>query len=95
MPRGIAKLAEQRREVTRAEAEIERIMLERESAVENQARIRENLAAVPDDSTLGQRYIAMLEEEEDSIAELNEHRQQAEERLAVLREEFAQLIQEL
>ncbi len=91
----LTKLAEQRREVTRAEAEIERIMLERESAVENQARIRENLAAVPDDSTLGQRYIAMLEEEEDSLAELNEHRQQAEERLAVLREEFAQLIQEL
>ena len=91
----LARLAEQRQGVTRAETEIERIMLERESAVENQARIRENLAAVPDDSTLGQRYIAMLEEEEDSIAELNEHRQKAEERLAVLREEFAQLIHEL
>ena len=91
----LTKLAEQRREVTRAEAEIERIMLEREGAAEDQARIRENLAAVPDDSTLGQRYIAMLEEEEDSLAELNERRQQAEKRLVTLREEFAQLIQEL
>lgn len=88
-------LAEQRQEVTRAETDVEQIMRELERTAENQARIRENLAAMSDDSALGQRYIAMLEEEEDTIAELGERRQQAEERLATLREDFAQLVREL
>lgn len=89
------ELAERRRDISRAEADVGGIARELERAAESQARIRENLAAVPDDSALGQRYVSMLEEEEDGIAELGERRRQAEERLSALREDFARFVQEL
>ena len=45
---------------------------------ENQARVRENLAAVPADSALGQRYAEMLAKDEDTLATLSAQRAEAE-----------------
>lgn len=88
----LADLAERRREIARAETQLAEIGHEAERASENQARIRENLAAVPGDSGLGQRYVSMLEDEENRIAELGERRRQAEQRLSELREDFAAFV---
>lgn len=91
----LADLAERRREIARAETQVAEIGREVEQASENQARIRENLAAVPDDSALGQRYVSMLEDEEDRIAELGERRRQAEQRLSELRADFAAFVRSI
>ncbi|WP_234273521.1 DUF4139 domain-containing protein [Billgrantia zhangzhouensis] len=91
----LADLVERRREIARAETQVEVIGRELARTSQNQARIRENLAAVPEDSTLSQRYVSMLEEEEDRITELDGRHQQAEQRLAELREGFATSVREL
>lgn len=91
----LAQFAERRQEIARAEAGVSDLMRDLDGAAASQARIRENLAAVPGDSTLAQRYIAMLEEEEDRIAELENDRQEAERGLAQLREAFARSVQDL
>lgn len=91
----LAGLAERRAEIARAQESVAEIGQDIDRASQNQTRIRENLAAVPGDSALGRRYVSMLEEEEDRIAELAERRRQAEAGLTRLREEFAAFIREL
>jgi hypothetical protein len=91
----LAELAELRREAERARRQVGNIGRSLERAAENQARIRDNLAAVPADSTLGQRYVAMLEEEEDAIAELTRRRTAAEAELEERRADVAAFIREL
>jgi hypothetical protein len=91
----LADLAERRGEIARTQEQVEEIGQDLDRASRNQTRIRENLAAIPPDSALGQRYVSMLEEEEDRIAEVGERRQQVEARLAQLREEFAAFVREL
>ncbi|KAA0971967.1 DUF4139 domain-containing protein [Aureimonas fodinaquatilis] len=91
----LSDLAERRGEIARAEQQVELIGQDLDLASRNQMRIRENLAAVPGDSALGQRYVAMLEDEENSIAELGERRQKAEAKLLELRQEFATFIKAL
>lgn len=91
----LTDLAERRREIARAETQVAEIGREVEQASENQARIRENLAAVPGDSGLGQRYVSMLEDEENRIAELGERRRQAEQRLSELRDDFAAFVRSI
>ncbi|WP_245622469.1 DUF4139 domain-containing protein [Devosia epidermidihirudinis] len=60
-----------------------------------QSRVRENLAAVPSDSTLAQRYISMLEQQEDQIAALEMQRREAEKALSDERDAFAKAVQAL
>lgn len=91
----LADLTERRTALARNEAALESLVQEIDGAASAQARVRDNLAAVPKDSTLAQRYIAMLEEQEDRIADLETRRQQADKAVQVERAAFAQLVQSL
>ncbi|QEI08025.1 DUF4139 domain-containing protein [Pigmentiphaga aceris] len=84
----LKELAERRARLTQADAELEALGTEQEEAVANQGRIRENLSAVPADSSLGQRYTKALGEEEDRIAEIGKRRQQALSKVQTLRKEL-------
>lgn len=91
----LTALAEKRREIAGSEQQSADIAQNLERASANQTRIRENLAALPSDSALGQRYVAMLEQEENRIAELGERRQQVEATLAELRADLDKFVREL
>lgn len=80
--RDLQRLAELRRALASAQRQEQTLDEQLESAAQNQARIRENLAAVPGDSTLGKRYLAMLEKEEDGIDALRQRKQAAQEETA-------------
>ncbi|MCO7636807.1 DUF4139 domain-containing protein [Pseudomonas sp. S 311-6] len=84
----LKKLAEMRQQWHAAQAEEQEILAAREEAVANQGRIRENLAAVPADSTLGQRYAAMLSEQEDGIAGLDGKLADIRKQVLTLRDAF-------
>lgn len=86
------KLAEFRRGVAEAERVVSEIERDLDRASESQSRIRENLAAVPADSALGQRYVVMLEQEENNIDGLGKRRGEAETKVRQLQEEVAAFI---
>ncbi len=56
--------------VAKAERALSTLQQEERSIVEDQARIRENLAAVPSDSDLGRRYLRQLSDQEDRLESL-------------------------
>lgn len=71
-------LAELKRQEAESSNAVDEIRHNIDRASENQARIRENLGSVPPDSSLGQRYLRMLEEEENAIGEFRERLSTAE-----------------
>lgn len=81
-------LAERRTRLSQADAQLAALATEQEQAVANQARIRDNLVAVPADSALGQRYTKALGQEEDRIDEIEKRRQQAQAKVLELRKEL-------
>jgi len=91
----LADLVERRQALSRAEAALDDISSELNATTDGQARIRDNLAAVPKDSTLAQRYLSTLEAQEDQIAALETRRQQAEHALTEARATFARYVQAL
>jgi hypothetical protein len=91
----LGQLAERRGEIASTEQQTAEIAQNIDRASANQTRIRENLAALPSDSALGQRYVSMLEEEENRIAELGQRRREVEARLTQLREDLAKFVGEL
>jgi hypothetical protein len=91
----LGQLAERRGEIAITEQQMSEIAQDIDRASANQTRIRENLAALPTDSSLGQRYVSMLEEEENQIAELGERRREVEARLTQLRKDLAKVVSEL
>lgn len=83
-------LAETKRQWHAALQQEQVLLQAREEAFANQARIRENLGAVPADSSLGQRYATMLAEQEDRIASLDDELQAARKQSAKLQQLFNQ-----
>lgn len=75
-----AKMREMRREIDLAEAELAMASAERDRIFQEQARIRQNLEAVPERSDLAQRYLAELTAQEDQLARLNARIKEAEAR---------------
>ena len=75
----LEELARARRAQDDARRSLEKILSKIEQISEEQARIRENIAAVPDNSDLQNRYLSMMEDLEDEIADLNKQRRDAEE----------------
>lgn len=92
---GLERVLERRRALAEVERELEDIARERERAVEGQARIRDNLAAVGTDNALGQRYLADLEAAEERIAELEARRTEAEAERERRREALAETLRDL
>lgn len=88
----LKKLAQLRAAVAEAEAAQKKLDADMKRAVDNQARIRANMASVPDQSALGQRYVFMLEQEEDLIAELNEKMRVSRAQLAQRKKDMAAFI---
>lgn len=66
------ELAELKRQETESRKAVQDILRDVKRASDNQARVRENLGSVPPDSSLGRRYLDMLEKEETTIADLDE-----------------------
>ena len=91
----LSELAERKQLATEAGRKVSHIERDLERAAQSQARIRDNLAAVPVDSALGHRYVSMLEEEENRIASLAEQQRVAEEKAAKLQGEVAAFIRDL
>lgn len=88
----LTELAESRQEIARAENGLAGLEQNLGQASDSQARIRENLAAVPADSSLAQRYLEMLEAEENRIADLDTRRQDAQRALAALTKAFSEKV---
>lgn len=88
----LGELAELRRRAVRAELEMQDIEEAITRTAGDQARIRDNLAAAPGDSTLSKRYLAMLEKTEDDIAALAGRRETAETQYKALQNEVRDLI---
>lgn len=88
-------LVERRRALAEVERELEGIEQGVARAVERQARIRDNLAAVGTDNDLGQRYLGDLESEEEAIATLEERREAVEAELESRREALVETLRQL
>lgn len=71
-------LAALKREAMTAERTLENVRQALERTAGDQARIRDNLGSVPRESALAERYMRMLEEQENRIASLGEERARAE-----------------
>ncbi|MDV6225744.1 DUF4139 domain-containing protein [Nitratireductor aquimarinus] len=88
-------LAAMKREAATAERKVENIQRELERTTGDQARIRDNLGSVPGESALGQRYMRMLEEQENRIAGLSDRRSDAEAELQRLEKDMRDFIAKL
>lgn len=88
-------LAAMKREAATAERKVGNIQRELERTTGDQARIRDNLGSVPGESALGQRYMRMLEEQENRIAELSDRRSEAEAELQRLEKDMRDFIAKL
>lgn len=91
----LTELAESRQDIARAENALAGLEQDIGHASDGQARIRENLAAVPVDSSLARRYLEMLEAEENRIADLDTRRQDAEQALEALTRAFSEKVNAL
>lgn len=72
----LSRLAELKRMASQAQQQLNASQEQIQQLVDGQARVRDNLSAVPGDSELGQRYLGMLESQEDQLAQLSDHQQQ-------------------
>ena len=73
-----ARIAELKRTVERRQDDLDRIEGERARLLEEQARLRENLQAVPPETDLHRRYLASLDRQEDQLEALAERRAAAD-----------------
>lgn len=89
------KMREMRRDIDTAEGEIAQSNAERDRIFEEQKRIRENLAAVPDRSDLAQRYLGELGKQEDELAALTTRIKAAETRRNEARQRLAEFVGDL
>ncbi|WP_295808305.1 DUF4139 domain-containing protein [uncultured Nitratireductor sp.] len=91
----LTALAALKREASTAERAVSEVQQALERTVNDQARIRDNLGSVPGQSALGQRYIRMLQEQENRIAELDDKRSGAEAELKRLNDEVREFVGKL
>lgn len=91
----LKSLAQERQTLAQAEQRILEIAGDIERAAANQARIRDNLAAVPAESELGRRYRTMLGQEEDRIVALESQLSEQRIRLEGLRQTLLGTLEEM
>nr|WP_295889406.1 DUF4139 domain-containing protein [uncultured Devosia sp.] len=91
----LTRLAQSRQEIASAERILADLEQELGTIADGQERIRDNLAAVPADSTLARRYLETLEGEEDRIVELETRRKAAGQALDKLNEAFRRQVSQL
>ncbi|WP_367717389.1 hypothetical protein AB2N04_04660 [Nitratireductor sp. GISD-1A_MAKvit] len=88
----LKSLAALKREAARAERTLANVRQALEQTAGDQARIRDNLGSVPRESALAERYMRMLEEQENRIADLREEQAEAESQRDRLNDEVRALI---
>ncbi|WP_167670697.1 DUF4139 domain-containing protein [Allopusillimonas ginsengisoli] len=91
----LEQLAQLRAGLAQSQGALDTLANERERASQNQARIRDNLTSVPEQSELAQRYLSALGKEEDNIAELDVKIAQARAALDKQRKEMAAFIKNM
>ncbi|MFK4810964.1 DUF4139 domain-containing protein [Devosia sp. ZW T5_3] len=91
----LSELAKSRQDIARAENTLASLEQDLGEASDGQARIRENLAAVPAESALAGRYLDMLGAEEDRIADIETRRGDAEQALEALTQAFSEKVSAL
>ena len=64
---GLMRILQLQQSVTEAQRQLTQVEVERKAVVDEQARIRENLAKVPAASDLQKRYLATLEKQENDL----------------------------
>jgi chromosome segregation ATPase len=94
--RAFERLAELQREVERHKLRIGQLQDERKGIFEDQKRIRDNLArGVPRDSSIAQRYVAKLNDQENALESIVEQLDQAERRRREASDALAVYIRDL
>lgn len=88
----LKELAEARRAQEEAQRSLERITQQLERITSQQSRVRDNISAAPDGSDLQNRYLRMMQEQEDEIAELERRREEAEEQAGLKDEDVREII---
>ncbi len=78
----LAQLQSLKADLAQAERSLDATQYEQARIVDDQERLRQNLAAVPSDSDLGRRYLKQLSEQEDSLDSLRSA--EADQRRAVV-----------
>lgn len=91
----LEELAQRRGAIAQIERRIATIDHDIATIVEDQERIRANLGALEGGSTLAQRYVTMLEEQEDRLAELQGQRRAVQQELNASREDLSRHISQL
>ncbi|HEX6993287.1 MAG TPA: DUF4139 domain-containing protein [Gammaproteobacteria bacterium] len=91
----LRELAELREEVAESERALRDAQEARGTLVGDQERIRENLAAVPDESDLSRRYLDELSRQEDRIAELDAEIEGLRDALAAAQRRVAEFVRTL
>ncbi|ALM86240.1 DUF4139 domain-containing protein [Bordetella sp. N] len=85
----LKQLAQARAKVVEAEQSLGDVDQKLTAQGENQARLRENLGAVPADSALGKRYLQMMTDSENTIGTLTTQRDKLNDALQALRKSYA------
>lgn len=88
----IARAAELKREIDRRQATLGEIDGKRKAIVEEQSRIRDNMARVPANSDLARRYLAKLNEQETEIEKLAAERAAAAQRVEEAKKALADYV---
>ncbi|OZI37612.1 hypothetical protein CAL29_04230 [Bordetella genomosp. 10] len=86
----LRQLAQARAKVAEAEQSLGELDRKLSAQNDNQARLRENLGAVPQDSELGRRYLQMMADSENTIGALAGQRDKADDSLQALRKAYAE-----
>ena len=85
----LAKVIDRRAEVAARETALNQKTAERAKILEDQARLRDNLKAVPAGSDLAKKYLKHLDDQEDRLATLHDEITGAEAALAIARAALA------
>ncbi|MGE0747048.1 MAG: hypothetical protein AB7K86_17455 [Rhodospirillales bacterium] len=88
----IARAAELKREIDRRQAALGEIDGRRKAIVEEQSRIRDNMARVPANSDLARRYLAKLNEQETELEKLAAERAAAAQRVEEAKKALADYV---
>jgi hypothetical protein len=91
----LSRIADLQATVAGKRATLDKLLSERAQITEDQARVRENLKAVPAGSDLYKRYLVTLEQEEDRLEALRGEITAAESAVAAARQALAEVIREL
>jgi hypothetical protein len=91
----LAKVLQLQQAVAEAERKIKQVETERQQIVQEQARLRDNLARVPANSDLQRRYLATLDKQESELEALAGRRTEAEKSVEAARDALRAYVAQL